>query len=456
MQQRSRWDSYGVTPPSGAAKYEAGKQPIAEYDNWFNKAVVDDIADLNTELTQHKTASVLDHPNGSVTTAKIADGAITTAKIANSAVTDVKIADGAVTNAKIANNAVTTAKIADGNITTAKIADGAVTDAKISGRLSLSKLPTSSTANRVLAVRTANADPVYDTIKYSDIVIDSFPFRFTNTIYHASAMRGIFLPYIFTDMLLWSQPNVEKYINGEWVSVSNSDYLKLFSGAKAYSCSVIIPNGSNEYLRFTFDLVEPYHCGYFLALFAHVSWGNGIKITLEFSDDGTNWTTVLNDYDIKPINSDPTGGVYCVTCGSTNEFHKRYMRLTLKWVWNSTNAIVLYRISLLSYGSITYDPRRILPFGWDTDGFLLPRFNLSYFGFATHLMPKTDNTYDIGSDTLRWRRIRAVTVSTGDIELANDWKITELEDGVVIKNPNGEEIFKITEGGLWFKGNKIA
>jgi len=38
-----------------------------------------------------------------------------------------------------------------------------------SGRLTLSRLPTSSTANRFLVVRTANDDPVYDTIQASDL-----------------------------------------------------------------------------------------------------------------------------------------------------------------------------------------------------------------------------------------------------------------------------------------------
>ncbi len=48
--QKSRWDDAGVEPPAGEAKYTAGEQPIAEYDNWFNKAVVDDIAALNSWL----------------------------------------------------------------------------------------------------------------------------------------------------------------------------------------------------------------------------------------------------------------------------------------------------------------------------------------------------------------------------------------------------------------------
>ncbi|ADB58525.1 DUF2341 domain-containing protein [Archaeoglobus profundus] len=48
--QKSRWDDQGVEPPAGEARYQAGEQPIAEYDNWFNKAVVDDIAAIITFL----------------------------------------------------------------------------------------------------------------------------------------------------------------------------------------------------------------------------------------------------------------------------------------------------------------------------------------------------------------------------------------------------------------------
>jgi hypothetical protein len=39
----------------------------------------------------------------------------------------------------------------------------------VSGRLTASRLPTSSTANRFLVVRTANSDPVYDAIQASDL-----------------------------------------------------------------------------------------------------------------------------------------------------------------------------------------------------------------------------------------------------------------------------------------------
>ena len=50
INQRSRWDDVGVEPPAGEAKYVAGEQPIAEYDNWFNYVVTRDIAELNKEL----------------------------------------------------------------------------------------------------------------------------------------------------------------------------------------------------------------------------------------------------------------------------------------------------------------------------------------------------------------------------------------------------------------------
>lgn len=48
--QKSRWDDVGSEPPDGEAKHSAGEQPIAEYDNWFNYSVSQDIANLNKEL----------------------------------------------------------------------------------------------------------------------------------------------------------------------------------------------------------------------------------------------------------------------------------------------------------------------------------------------------------------------------------------------------------------------
>ena len=49
-----------------------------------------------TTLSAHRSAATLDHPDGSVTAAKLSDGAVTTPKIANQAVTADKLAPGSV------------------------------------------------------------------------------------------------------------------------------------------------------------------------------------------------------------------------------------------------------------------------------------------------------------------------------------------------------------------------
>ena len=113
------------------------------WNDWTELVMSDQVADLTSKLDTHKMAAVLDHPNGSVTTAKIADGAISEGKIAGGAVTHVKLAENsvweknlgsqAVTNDKIANGAITFNKIQDGAVTTAKMADGAISEGKISG-----------------------------------------------------------------------------------------------------------------------------------------------------------------------------------------------------------------------------------------------------------------------------------------------------------------------------------
>lgn len=102
--------------------------------NTLAKAIKDVEQSVTTEdgkLTDHKTKAVLDHPNGSVTTDKIANSAVSTDKIAPNAVTGSRIANNAVTDTKIADGAVTTPKIGKGAVDTDNINDGAVDSAKI-------------------------------------------------------------------------------------------------------------------------------------------------------------------------------------------------------------------------------------------------------------------------------------------------------------------------------------
>lgn len=80
-------------------------------------------------------------PDGSITTAKLADNAVTTAKLSNSSVTSAKIVDGTIvagdiadatiTGAKLVNSTITGGKIASNTITATNIANSTITNAKM-------------------------------------------------------------------------------------------------------------------------------------------------------------------------------------------------------------------------------------------------------------------------------------------------------------------------------------
>ena len=74
----------------------------------------------------------------------------------------------------------------------------------------------------------------------------------------------------------------------------------------------------------------------------------------------------------------------------------------------------------------------------------------------TNIEPASDGAYNLGSSSYRWKNLYAINIYAGDINLNNGWKVTELPDGLVVKDPSGEEIFKITKDGIWFKGKKIG
>ena len=67
---------------------------------------------LKREMCRHRDAKILDHPDKSVTSTKIADKAIHTEHIANYAITKDKVVNGAVTTDKIADKSITVNKLA--------------------------------------------------------------------------------------------------------------------------------------------------------------------------------------------------------------------------------------------------------------------------------------------------------------------------------------------------------
>jgi len=101
------------------------------------------------------------------------------------------------------------------------------------------------------------------------------------------------------------------------------------------------------------------------------------------------------------------------------------------------------------------------------DGFnYIERFSIDpASGVATlyvDLSPDDDNSRDLGSASLRWANAYIVNLYTGDVILDNKWRITEYDeagkllDGIRILNNRGEEVFRVTNDGLYYKGVKIA
>lgn len=134
----------------------AGTTGLTVYDQLVSLKTVLDLA-----LTNHKNAAVLDHPDGSVTTAKLADGGVTTAKLGDSQVTTNKIADSQITTVKVADLSIITEKMVDLSITTGKIAVGAITTEKLAdGAVTSAKLDAAIAETGGAALNSHMADPL--------------------------------------------------------------------------------------------------------------------------------------------------------------------------------------------------------------------------------------------------------------------------------------------------------
>lgn len=106
---------------TGDDRYPILNQLIAQVNAAVSETgeMAQDISDLTASLTTHREAATLDHPDGSVTTDKLADGAVTTEKLASEAVTEAKLSSGVI--AKIEKPwryHSTVTQVADGETTT--------------------------------------------------------------------------------------------------------------------------------------------------------------------------------------------------------------------------------------------------------------------------------------------------------------------------------------------------
>lgn len=74
-----------------------------------------------------------------------------------------------------------------------------------------------------------------------------------------------------------------------------------------------------------------------------------------------------------------------------------------------------------------------------------------------HAVPDADNAYNCGQNGARWKLVRAVTVTPGDLVFENGYRVTEDEKaGLAFKNDAGEKIAALDrQGNLHIKGKII-
>lgn len=102
-------------------------------------------------------------PDGSITTAKLADGAVVANKIKAKTITGKELAWGAVSGDIIQKNTIVASKLADGCVGAAAIADGAVTGDKIANAaVTASKIGTAEVGTAALAPLSVTTDKIAD------------------------------------------------------------------------------------------------------------------------------------------------------------------------------------------------------------------------------------------------------------------------------------------------------
>tara|TARA_B100000035_G_scaffold159593_1_gene136067 strand:+ start:35 stop:751 length:717 start_codon:yes stop_codon:yes gene_type:complete len=97
--------------------------------------------------TNGLVASAIVPPDGTITTAKLADDAVTSAKIGTDVIVAEDLANNSITVAELSNGAVTAAKLASGAITTAALPTGSVLQVQHGGSNSATGTPTAVSHN---------------------------------------------------------------------------------------------------------------------------------------------------------------------------------------------------------------------------------------------------------------------------------------------------------------------
>ncbi|MHA1290669.1 MAG: hypothetical protein ACTSPB_25070, partial [Candidatus Thorarchaeota archaeon] len=190
------------------------------------------------------------------------------------------------------------------------------------------------------------------------------------------------------DVLLFRPPDIYEYDDGSgWITGTVDDSVKnLFTGKRG---SFTIPNGRIG-VRFTWNGTIPKYTSYVLFFMKLQTTHNSLRVILETSSDGSAWDTVFD----KTLGSWNTTLIAKMSkyIGST----ERYLRITMYPTWNPsyTSNIFIFMIRMFNQYESQWHPDLTKLFDWDFD---------KVISFYNTIQPNTDNTYDLGSSSLRWK-----------------------------------------------------
>ena len=458
---------------------------------------------VNIGTPSNNTVSTAVLQDDAVTAAKIAAGAVGSTELAANAVINSKIADNAVTNAKIGNNAIGDSKIATGAVVTAKIADDAVTADKLANTSVTAGSYGSSTSipsitvdaqGRITAAsgNTVNTDLVGDTSPQlggdldangnniavdggNNITIgDNGRLRLGNSqdldIYHDGTHNNIFdngsgdlrISKVNGSIKLRVNNSENAVVCNQNAAVelyhNNSKKLDTTSNGIDVTGTVVcygFTNSSSSFFQGPIDANDNTKL--------RLGTSQDLQIYFDGSKGVIDSTTANLDIqspgaiNIKPADSN---GITAYNGGAVELYHNNVKRL------ETTSGGVTVSGSVTATGHLFVGANTHYLYFTSTAGYS-PRIgnadggtgvNMTFHTNNTmrmmlqndgHLRPASNNSYDLGTSSDRWRN-----VYTNDLNLSNkgssndidgtwgDWTIQEGESDLFLKNNRSGKKYK--------------
>jgi hypothetical protein len=489
---------FGSAPVSGASIFVITIGSTVNIGTPSNNTVT-------TAILQNGSVTTAKIVDSNVTTAKITDANVTTAKIADDAVTAAKLASSAVVTASIVDANVTTAKIADSNVTTAKIADDAVTAAKLANTSvsagsygSSTSIPsiTVDAQGRITAAsgNTVNTDLVGDTSPQlggnldcngNNISLDN------NNQINLGNDNDLILKVTDTNSTITHNGEGNLFISAEgsgedvYITAADDILLRPQGGENGIK---IIGDGAVELYHDNSKKFETTSGGVTIAtgVVSSAPAGNGTASGASLDTTGGDIFTgrAFIQGANKAANADFLTGIN--NEGSTLVLYD-YSNAKYIQKWQKNGATELYHNNSkkfettsngISVGSVTIDSsfnniglpdNGQVRFGAGEDLriyhdgsnnhikgtgdhgliFATNNSNKAFFRSNGNFVPWTDNAYDLGESSLRWRNIY-----TNDLNLSNegssndvdgtwgDWTIQEGESDLFLKNNRSGKKYK--------------